>query len=307
MKRRKKERRYWSIMLVPHSTNDIKVFKISAIKYKLMALGTIIATIIICTSLTVSSLISENENLHSEIAQANKLGEQQALLIEENENEISELERQRVTQSKMTEEFKSLYKDLTHTYIEENMDNVVASRSSGRSDREFVEDASKLKSILEDLEKINHSEPEIATDLENTQEKLSEYMNVVPTLWPTTGSVSSGFGYRTDPISFTRRFHHGIDISAPHGREIKSSADGRVILSDWHGNYGKTVIVDHGRGITTLYAHCSELLVNVGETVSKGDVIAHVGSTGRSTGNHLHFEIRVNDTAIDPMEYLDPM
>ena len=306
MKKRKREKRYWSIMLVPHSTNEIKVFKMSSIKYKLLGLGTIIATVIICTSLTITSLVRENKYLNEKIALANNLTEQQTLLIEENEQEISDLKQERIKQSKITEEFKTLYKELTHKYIEENMNDIVATRSTGRDDREFVESASKLKSILEELEKINYSDAEITTDLEDTQEKLTEYMNVVPTLWPTNGSISSGFGYRMDPISFTRKFHYGIDISAPYGREIKASASGKVILSDWHGNYGKTVIVDHGRGITTLYAHCSSLLVSEGETVNKGDVIAQIGSTGRSTGNHLHFEVRVFDTAVDPMEYLDP-
>lgn len=306
MKKRKHQKRYWSIMLVPHSTNDIKVFKISSIKYKLLALGAIIATVIICTSFTVTSLVNENRYLSQKISSANILTREQALLIEKNEKEISMLEQQKINQSKMTEEFKTLYKDLTHKYIEENMNDVVATRSTGRDDRSFVENATKLKSILEDLEKINDSDEEIKTGLEDTQEKLMEYMNVVPTLWPTTGNISSGFGYRTDPIYFTRRFHYGIDISAPHGREIKSSASGKVILSDWHGNYGNTVIVDHGRGITTLYAHCSKLLVNAGETVGKGDVIALVGSTGKSTGSHLHFEVRIYDTPVDPMEYLDP-
>jgi|LSQX01.3.fsa_nt_gb murein DD-endopeptidase MepM/ murein hydrolase activator NlpD len=304
--KKRREKRYWSIMLVPHSTNEIKVFKISSVKYKLLALGTIIATAIICTGLTITSLVEENKHLSEKIALANKLTEEQALLIEENEKEISKLKEEKIKQSRMTEEFKTLYKDLTHKYIEENMNEVVATRSTGRNDREFVESASKLKSILEELEKINHSDAEITTDLEDTQAKLTEYMNVVPTLWPTAGSVTSGFGYRTDPISFTRRFHYGIDISAPYGREIKASASGRVILSDWHGNYGKTVIIDHGRGITTLYAHCSKLLVSEGNTVNKGDFIALVGSTGRSTGNHLHFEVRVYDEAVDPMEYLDP-
>ena len=153
MRKRKREKRYWSIMLVPHSTNEIKVFKISSVKYKLLGLVTIIATAIICTSLTITSLIRENKYLSEKIALADELTEQQALLIEENEIEINELKQERIKQSKITEEFKTLYKELTHKYIEENMNDIVATRSTGRDDREFVESASKLKSILEELEK----------------------------------------------------------------------------------------------------------------------------------------------------------
>ncbi|TYQ18067.1 UNVERIFIED_CONTAM: Membrane proteins related to metalloendopeptidases [Acetivibrio alkalicellulosi] len=303
---RKNEKKYWSIMLVPHSTNDIKVFKISSMRYKLLAFGTIITTAILCTSLTISHLVNENQDLQHQVAIAKTLNGQQAQLLEENENEIKTLIQQRNNQTKVTEEFKALYRELTNRYIEDNMNTVVATRSSSHDDRLFVEEVSKLKSILEDLEEINYSEPEISTNLEETQNKLDEYMDIIPTLWPTSGGVSSGYGYRLDPFTYRRRFHYGIDISAPTGREIKTSAKGKVILSEWYGDYGKTVIVDHGRGVTTLYAHCSDLLVNVGQTVDKGEVIAKVGNTGRSTGSHLHFEVRVNGSQVDPLEYLDP-
>ena len=129
MNKGKREKRYWSIMLVPHSTNEIKVFKISSVKYKLLGLVTIIATAIICTSLTITSLIRENKYLSEKIALADELTEQQALLIEENEIEINELKQERIKQSKITEEFKTLYKELTHKYIEENMNDIVATRS----------------------------------------------------------------------------------------------------------------------------------------------------------------------------------
>jgi len=122
--------------------------------------------------------------------------------------------------------------------------------------------------------------------------------------WPLPGrSVNSGYGNRSDP--FTRRtdFHTGVDIPAPLGTNIFAADGGTVIFSGWQGGFGNIVIIDHGRGMTTLYAHASSLLVRQGETVRRGQVIARVGSTGRSTGNHLHFEVRVNNQHTNPMNF----
>jgi len=118
-------------------------------------------------------------------------------------------------------------------------------------------------------------------------------------LWPVTGTITSRFGWRWG------RFHHGIDIGAPQGRSIVASRAGRVTFSGWNGGYGNTVIIDHGDGVTTLYAHASRLLVSRGTWVEAGQVIARVGSTGFSTGPHLHFEVRVNGVAINPLSVLE--
>lgn len=117
-------------------------------------------------------------------------------------------------------------------------------------------------------------------------------------LWPLEGTVSSGFGPRNG------RMHEGIDIAAPHGSPVRSVAAGRVIYADWAGSYGLLVKIDHGGGIETRYAHNSRITVKPGERVSAGQVIARVGSTGRSTGAHLHFEVRVNGEAVDPRQWL---
>ena len=123
-------------------------------------------------------------------------------------------------------------------------------------------------------------------------------------MYPTIGPVTSNFGWRTHPILGTERFHSGIDFGADYGSLIYVSEQGRVIYADWYGGYGNAVIVDHGNGMTTLYAHCSDLYVKDGDIVAKGQPIASVGSTGFSTGPHLHFELRANGEPIDPAAYL---
>jgi murein DD-endopeptidase MepM/ murein hydrolase activator NlpD len=123
-------------------------------------------------------------------------------------------------------------------------------------------------------------------------------------MYPTIGPVTSNFGWRTHPILGTERFHAGIDFGADFGSLIYASAQGRVIYADWYGGYGNAVIIDHGNGMTTLYGHCSELYVKDGDAVVKGQPIAAVGSTGFSTGPHLHFELRANGEPTDPAAYL---
>ncbi|MBD2665051.1 murein hydrolase activator EnvC family protein [Richelia sinica] len=122
--------------------------------------------------------------------------------------------------------------------------------------------------------------------------------------YPSDAPPSSPFGWRIHPILGYRRFHAGLDFAASYGSMIRAADSGTVIFAGWYGGYGKAVIIDHGQGITTLYGHSSELYVAEGQTVQKGQAIAAVGSTGLSTGPHLHFEVRRDGTPVDPADYL---
>jgi murein DD-endopeptidase MepM/ murein hydrolase activator NlpD len=122
--------------------------------------------------------------------------------------------------------------------------------------------------------------------------------------WPVVGKISSSFGWRKDPVRGGRDFHTGLDIRAPRGRQVVASAAGKVVHSGWMGGYGKTVVIQHPGGVTTLYGHCSKLLVKAGANVRRGDRIALVGSTGRSTGNHVHFEVRKGGSPTNPLKAL---
>ena len=123
-------------------------------------------------------------------------------------------------------------------------------------------------------------------------------------LWPAEGEITSPFGWRTHPIFGTQRLHTGIDIGADYGDTVRAADGGVVIHSDWMGGYGNAVIIDHGNGISTLYAHNSQLLVSEGQAVAKGQAISRVGSTGYSTGPHLHFEVRQNGSPVNPLNFL---
>jgi murein DD-endopeptidase MepM/ murein hydrolase activator NlpD len=117
-------------------------------------------------------------------------------------------------------------------------------------------------------------------------------------VWPVDGPVTSGFGMRWG------RMHEGIDIAVPTGTAVRASASGTVIHSGWLGGYGNLVVIDHGNGLATAYAHNSSLLVSVGQGVTQGETVSLAGSTGNSSGPHVHFEVRVNGVAVDPLLYL---
>lgn len=124
-------------------------------------------------------------------------------------------------------------------------------------------------------------------------------------VWPTRGRISSRFGMRRHPISGEWRQHDGLDIAAPRGTPIVAALDGVVRSAESRGGYGNVIIIDHGGGVETRYAHCDTLSVRPGERILAGDLIGTVGSTGNSTGAHLHFEVREHGKARDPISWLD--
>lgn len=121
---------------------------------------------------------------------------------------------------------------------------------------------------------------------------------------PVPGAVTSGFGWRVHPIFHVRKLHTGVDLNAGMGDPIHAADSGTVVAAGWRGGYGKCVIIQHRGSLSTLYGHMSQILVSVGQTVKRGQTIGKVGSTGYSTGPHLHFEVRVNGTPVDPLRYL---
>ncbi|WP_027622206.1 M23 family metallopeptidase [Acetivibrio clariflavus] len=305
MRKRSKVKRdkYLSIMFVPHSTNEIKTFKISSWRSKLYIFTAIVLALVIGFTSYLGNIIHTNNKLKIALDEANSKNEEQARLLAENAEQIAALLEKERQYAENISEFSEKYKQMTENYLDSNMESLTASR--GSNSRSFIDDASELREILEKLRKINNSDDSIANKLSESEKKLQSYIETFPTLWPADGPISSSFGYRTDPIYSSERKHEGIDIAASYGADIRASATGKVIFSGTNGNYGKCIIINHNNGITTLYGHASSLLVKEGQTVKKGDVIAKVGSTGKSTGPHLHFEVRINGTPDDPLKYLD--
>ena len=202
--------------------------------------------------------------------------------------ELREMQRQHqeetaelVSQSEQkTEEIKELYGEKKYLL------------SRTRADKEAL---IKMEEELEEKEK------ELTRILESYRYGIPPSGKLA---WPATGPLISGFGYRIHPILGINRFHSGIDIAAPYGTAVKAAAGGEVIQAGYFGGYGYSIMLYHGGGYATWYAHLSSINVSMGQMVERGSVIGLVGSTGWSTGPHLHFEIRINGVPQNPMGYL---
>jgi murein DD-endopeptidase MepM/ murein hydrolase activator NlpD len=136
-------------------------------------------------------------------------------------------------------------------------------------------------------------------------EAILRQRGYTPTVWPVEGTLEGGFGGRRNPFGGPGyEFHSGQDIEAPWGAPVIAGASGRVSFVGWQNGYGQLVVVDHGGGLTTRYGHLSHIDVELNQTVSRAELLGKVGSTGRSTGPHLHYEVRINDQPVNPLQYL---
>lgn len=157
---------------------------------------------------------------------------------------------------------------------------------------------------LDRLLRLSEYELEKFRDVESSLLDLKDRLDHTPSVWPAKGWLSRGFGMKHDPFTGYERMHRGIDIANRIGTPIKATADGKVVKVGTEGGLGRIVVINHGYGFKTRYAHLSKAKVKVGQTVERGDVIATMGSTGWSTGPHLHYEVIRNNRALNPMKFI---
>jgi murein DD-endopeptidase MepM/ murein hydrolase activator NlpD len=163
------------------------------------------------------------------------------------------------------------------------------------------------ESGLAGIETLESRAAELSGDLEEIAVKLDErlhWISSTPAIAPVKGILTSGFGHRSDPVTHCRGLHQGIDIQASPRQPVRASADGVVTLAGVQGGYGNAVYLSHGFGVGTRYAHLARVEVRPGQRVKRGDVIGLVGNTGRSTGYHLHYEVRIDGQAVNPIAYI---
>jgi len=297
-KMEKKEDNLCIIIIPPARKVKRITIPLQLLKIAKLSITTLTLAIILLFSIIVISHKNLKNEYNAKVSEVNSL-------IEENKNKdikIEQLESEATTLYEKSSEIQYKLQELEN--IKRQLEKIAGINSFSRGNSlsskpqpKTLEDVQMLEQTLEEKEKEFE-------DFINQLEKRLEYLQTVPDLWPTTGRLTSTFGSRKDPISKNKKFHSGIDIANLRGTNVWAAARGKVVFSGYKSGYGKLIIIDHGNGYKTLYAHNSKLLVEVGDTVDKGQTIAKMGSTGRSTGSHLHFEIHYNDNPIDPLTIL---
>jgi murein DD-endopeptidase MepM/ murein hydrolase activator NlpD len=296
--KQRKQKRHLSLILLPHFDDSVRTLKMNIAYSKILLILIVSMLILLCILFFSVFSTFQSIALRSQLSKLSTYNSEQEKRLLVKDSEISELKQKEKDLNKSIASFKSI----VDTYISKNSSDKKTSRSSDLSYSSSISNLTEIKKTLEDINKSKKN----VNKSDSQGKKLSNYAyNALPTYWPSQGRLSSRFGSRSDPFNSDSRFHEGIDIATNYGQNIRASADGTVIFSGSYSGYGRAIIISHGNGITTLYGHASKLLARKGQKVKKGSVIARTGSSGRSTGPHLHFEVHVNGTPVNPLKYLN--
>lgn len=251
---------------------------------------------------TYIEMLAESENIvdfYGRLEVISAISKNDKELMEELEKAKNDIEYKRTLTASKRDQMQNKADDSLRT-----LNQLKASRAE--LEKEIRNINAKLEQLEKEEDALIKKSNELTNQIKNLQKKGNYAGGTMRWPVPSSSNITSGFGNRMHPILKRNKMHTGIDISAKSGASILAANKGTVIMSGWQSGYGNTVVVDHGGGITTLYAHCSKLLVKVGDNVNAGDTIAKVGSTGLSTGPHLHFEVRKNGTPQNPRNYVSP-
>ena len=286
-----KKKRYITFMLLPHSSSK-SVVRINLPYWLAVILGTLAAALVIAiiAAFIYSSKITTRLIHYSGLQAENKRQEQQLELFIEKTKELEHGVRELEERDQELREMLGLQKKSS------------GQKSDKRSSVETPEAALERIALLsKDVQQKSSMYNELKQIASNVTYKFA----ALPSIWPVNGAIISPFGWRRHPFTGRQEFHNGVDIPLWEGYPIKAAADGVIVYADWSNGYGQTIVIDHKNGYSTLYAHCSQLLGERWERVSKGQVIAKVGSTGLSTGPHLHYQVEKNNKTINPIAFLD--
>lgn len=228
-------------------------------------------------------------------------------------NDIAKKDREIVQNLKTTKkdlDYKKEIRAMEIAKVKMKIDQTNSALNTIKSNQSAV--SNKIQDINDKLKKMEIEEDTLLQESQNLTNKIKLFAKTGrkyiggKMLWPTPScwEITSPYGRRVHPVLGYARMHTGIDVGAGYGASIVAANDGIVKMAEWFGGYGNAVIIEHGGGITSLYGHCSSMSVSDGQNVKAGQTIAKVGSTGMSTGPHLHFEVRVNGEPADPLNYL---
>jgi len=294
-----------TLFLVPDGTGRVKQLRVSG--FLVVCLLTLVSISVIAFLLTIHaySEISVKLPRLAELKRENALQKEQLLHMARKIDQFAQ---------KMTELRKMDHKLKAMVNLE-TVEGEEQFRGVGGSDPSLLDPKTTVAKVNRDLVRAMHrSLDNLNSDIESSWEdkaglrKFLENQKILlastPSLWPAKGWLSSSFGYRNSPFTGKKEFHKGIDISTRTGAPIVASADGVVSFTGWDGGYGRVVVIKHGQGFKTKYAHLKKSIVKTGQHVKRGETVGLVGSSGRSTGPHLHYEVHLNGVAVNPIRYV---
>ena len=290
-----RKKKYITFMLVPHSGKALFNLRIPEWIIKSSLAIALIAGLIFCGSLLYSSKLSVKLVNHKQLIKEN---EKQQQYLTQFEKETLKLEK---SVKKLANDEQQIRKML----------GLPAKKKKDFSFFKFNKKKDKKEKISFLLEKFNYLKDYLLftsksyAALKTSAGVIHNRFQLTPSIMPVNGRIISGFGYRFHPIYGYVRMHNGVDIKGGFGTTIRASASGVVVKSGWEGGYGYSILIDHGYGYSTRYAHNSRNLVSVGTRVEKGHVIAKMGSTGLATGTHLHYEVRKFGQPINPVSFIN--
>ncbi|WP_066504897.1 M23 family metallopeptidase [Abyssisolibacter fermentans] len=298
-----KKRKQFSLLLVPPS-KPIKQVKISAWIPKVVSIS--IITILALSSIYIVNLYTSYHTMKDDYqAKVNLINELSNIKVAQ-ENQIKTLKKKTLEFEDKLVQIQTLQDTVKNMVgLENNREEKKEPLLSRTMSTHFEPPIDTFDNQMMEISRLLDQSQDDLTCLISDVEKRLKYLSAEPNVAPCTGRITSGFGYRKNPFGRGTEFHHGLDIANNYKTEIKAAGNGVVTYAGYNGSYGKVVIISHGYGYESIYGHNSKLCVKVGEKVEKGQVIAYMGSTGRSTGNHVHFEIRKYGKPINPYDVLN--
>jgi murein DD-endopeptidase MepM/ murein hydrolase activator NlpD len=299
----KKKNQYINILIIPDSQHKIKNLRIkkSIVTASIVSLA---AVLLIMFSITIyyagsysylytklkykDNIIAEKEQKIAQLSNMKKSQDTKIAMLNDNAKKIDE-------KMKSLDDLEQKVRRML------GLNQPKTSRGGiSRDERNISFDNISTNKLISEIDNKTIDYKNLLSEVTN---KL-DYLNSIPSAYPVNGNITSPFGNRVSPYDNTIEFHPGIDLAVDSGTPVKAAGKGIVTYAGWLSGYGNTVMIDHNYGITSVYGHNSQILVTVGQTVNRGDVIAKSGNSGRSTGPHVHFEVRLNGNPVDPMNYL---
>ena len=311
-----KEKKYSTLVYIPHNGKSSKTIKLTAPITKIMAFFMIFAVIVVSLSLVLTYFIGQNKELNEnteyiisrykdQITVSNLYIDRQASIIEAKLDELNEIEFTQTTISGGIMNLANKLENISTQYFSPLPGSTTETINASKIDS-FIADIKEITTILNEFDGMAEVTDLQVLQFTSIRETLTDYLDNIPSVWPTVSTyIGSDFGMRWHPILNTLKEHTGVDIGGTYNDDIYASGSGTVITSGYDSGYGYTIRIDHGDSIVSVYSHASKLLVSKGDIVEKGQVIALIGSTGLSTGPHLHFEIRIDNVPVDPMPFIN--